>query len=124
MQKTTQFRVCLAALGLCMLVLFIQYQILKVRVAFAEDQISIAYEARQKALEASTPTEAARFLKYVIYYYPSGTKQARTSRLNRMVELVRSNVVSDIIADLKNKTGRDYGNEPTQWLQHYPSRSP
>jgi hypothetical protein len=41
-----------------------------------------------------------------------------------MVELARSNAVNDIIGDLRKKTGQDFGNNPTNWYQHYPPPRP
>ena len=124
MQRSTLLLIIVAVLGLSMVISLVLHQILKVRTAFAEDQVSIIYEARQKAFEATTPTQAVGFLEYAIDYYPSGTKQTQNSRLDRLVELVRSNVVSDIITDLKKKTGQDFGNEPTNWFRHYPPPRP
>ncbi len=74
---------------------------------------------RAKALQVDEHS-AAGYLQYVVFYYPSGTKQERGSRLDRMVEQERSLVVKDILAHLRAKTGQDLGDNPEAWIQRYP----
>jgi hypothetical protein len=89
--------------------------LLSLRVAFAEDQIEIFDEMRTRALQ-SPPAEAVEFLEYVVEYYPSGTKQVPGSPLDRIVERARQNAIKEIIASLRDKTGRDYGDDPKRWI--------
>jgi hypothetical protein len=88
---------------------------LSIRVAFAEEQTEIFEEMRVKAAQ-SDPTEAVRCLEYALYYYPSGSQQVSGSRLDRMVERARRNSVAAIIADLRNRTGKDLGDDPLRWI--------
>lgn len=121
-------RMILGAAGVLMLcgliVAVIRYEILRLRTAFAEEQVNVFYQMRASALASADPREAVGFLEYAFDYYPSGTKQPRDSRLDRLVEMVRSNCVSDIIGDLRKKTGQDFGNNPTNWYRHYPPPRP
>ena len=58
---------------------------LTIRVAFASEQTQIFEDMRAKALRSDAET-AANCLRYVVWYYPSGSKQEVGSRLDRMVE--------------------------------------
>ncbi|HET6409605.1 MAG TPA: hypothetical protein VFG14_17085, partial [Chthoniobacteraceae bacterium] len=88
--------------------LFWNYGWLKVRVAFASEQIQIFDEMRSRAFQ-SDAAEAAGCLEYVVGYYPSGTKQETGSRLDRIVERERTLAATDIVAYLRTKTGEDLG---------------
>ena len=98
--------------------LFIAYAPLKLRLAFASEQIHIFDEMRDKAL-SSDASGAAGNLEYVVNYYPSGTKQESGSRLDRMVESARSQSVREILAYLRTKTGEDLGTDPDSWIKKY-----
>ena len=71
---------------------------------------------RQEAL-ASDASHAARTL----YYVNAGenTKQSPGSYLDRICSLQRTNVIRDIIAHLRAKTGEDLGDLPGPWIQKY-----
>ncbi|MEO8426888.1 MAG: hypothetical protein ABI651_07235 [Verrucomicrobiota bacterium] len=123
--KLTKRELLLAlALGLTFAAIFFQYRLLKLRLAFAEEQIAIFFESRSSALKAADTTQAVSFLEYASEYYPSGTKQSPGSRLDRIVETVRSNCVQDIITDLKRRTGKDLGSAPTNWYKEFPPARP
>lgn len=89
-----------------------------VRVAWASEQTQIFDEMRTRAL-TSDSAGAAGCLEYVVGYYPSGSKQATGSRLDRMVERERALAVRDIVAYLRAKTGEDLGDSPEAWIQKY-----
>ena len=91
---------------------------LKIEVAFAEEQTRIFEQMRQQAMEGS-PSGAAESLAYVVNYYPSGTKQREGSRLDSVVERMRSCAVRDIILHLRQKTGEDLGEKPEAWIEKY-----
>jgi hypothetical protein len=94
------------------------HALLSLRISFAEDQVEIFDEMRTKAL-LSNPVEGADALENAVNYYPSGTKQALGSRLDRIVERARQIAVHDILADLRVKTGRDLGDDPQPWIDAY-----
>jgi hypothetical protein len=100
--------------------LFWRYGWLKIQVAFASEQTHIFDEMRTRALE-SDATGAASCLEYVVFYYPSGTKQETGSRLDRIVERERGIAVRDIVAYLRTKTGEDL-ESPEAWIQKYAKR--
>ena len=56
------------------------------------------------------------YLEYALWYYPSGTKQTKSSRLDRVVERARRCAVREIIAILRSRTGRDFGDDPRRWI--------
>ncbi len=92
-----------------------------IRVAWASEQTKIFDEMRTQAL-GSDSADAAGCLKYVVGYYPSGSKQETGSRLDRMVERERALAARDIIAYLRTKTGEDLGDSPEAWIQKYAKR--
>lgn len=98
--------------------LFWSYGSLKIRVAFASEQIKIFDEMRTRAL-TSDPAGAAGCLDYVVGYYPSGSKQETGSRLDRLVEHERTLAARDIVAYLRTKTGEDLGESPGAWIRKY-----
>lgn len=101
--------------------LFVAYAPLKLRLAFASEEIQIFEEMRSRALQAA-PADAAGCLQYVVHYYPSGTKQVVGSRLDRVVEQARASAVREIIAALRGKTGEDLGSSAEPWIEKYASR--
>jgi hypothetical protein len=76
---------------------------------------------RVKAAQ-SDPSEAVPYLVYALSYYPSGSKQVKGSRLDRIVERARDNAVSAIIADLRKRTGQDFGDNPQRWIDELKSQ--
>src|SRR5688572_24839304 len=76
--------VCFGLMVLCGW-LFWKHGWLTIRVAFASEQTQIFEDMRTKALQNDSGT-AADCLRYVVWYYPSGSKQEAGSRLDRMVE--------------------------------------
>ncbi len=125
MSLKTKILIVAAVLLLCGLIAgYVRYEILRLRTAFAEEQVSVFYQMRDSALASVDPREAVGFLEYAFNYYPSGTKQPHNSRLDRLVEMVRSDCLRDIIEDLRKKTGQDFGIHPTNWYRHYPPPRP
>jgi len=114
----------LAACVSSLLLVSMCYVKLRLRVAFAADQVIILEYARQRAVGATSPTETTSLLEYTLDYYPSGTKQVPGSRLDHIVETVRSNAVREALSKLRTMTGADLGDNPTNWLQRYPPARP
>lgn len=88
---------------------------LSLRLSFAEDQIRIFEEMRMNALKTN-PSEAVENLRYVVNYYPSGSKQIAGSQLDNIVEIARTNAAARIIDDLRERTDKDYGEDPQRWI--------
>ncbi len=99
-----------------------KHTMLGLRVAFASDQFAVFEEMRVRALR-SVPAEAVADLRYVVDYYPSGTKQDKGSRLDRMVEQARDLTIREIICDLRSKTGEDLGEKPEKWIRKFSKSS-
>ena len=110
-----------ALLAVLCATLFIAYAPLKLRLAFASEQVHIFDEMRDKALHSDAPG-AAGCLEYVVNYYPSGTKQETGSRLDRMVESARLQSAREILDYLRIKTGEDLGTDPEPWIKKYAKR--
>jgi len=104
-------------LGMCCF----KYIPLGLRVAFAEEQTQIFDEMRTMALQ-SNPDKAVEYLEYAVTYYPSGTKQISGSRLDRIVERARQAAIREMIADLRAKTGHDFGDDPNLWINELKTR--
>jgi hypothetical protein len=62
------------------------------------------------------PSECISNLEYIINYYPSGTKQIEGHRLDQIVETARAGAVREVISYLREKTGKDFGDDPQVWL--------
>jgi hypothetical protein len=95
------------------------YGWLHIQTAMADDQTHIFDDMRTQALQSAAPHDISRSLEYVVFYYPSGTKQKTGSRLDRVVERHRTAVVREIIAHLRRTTGQDLGDNPEPWIQKY-----
>jgi hypothetical protein len=88
---------------------------LRLRIALADEQTAIFDDMRVKA-ERADATETLGYLEYTLGYYPSGTKQIEGSQLDRIVERARQNALREIIAALRARTGKDFGDDPQHWL--------
>ena len=93
----------------------IQSSLTTLKISFARDQTEIFERMREK-VKRGNAAEAADALGYVVSYYPSGTKQSTGSGLDLVVEQARRSAVREIIAELRAKTGRDFGDDPMRWI--------
>lgn len=100
--------------------LAVKYIALKLSVAFADGQVKIFEDMKAAASGTTDPQKLSEQLKYVINYYPSGSKQAIGTQLDRIVETARSNAVAAIIFRLRATTGKDLGSDSWKWLKEYP----
>jgi hypothetical protein len=110
----------LAWAGIIVLISLVAYReietgVIRLRIAFADDQTDIIEQIREKA-ERAGPAEAADCLNYVMAYYPSGTKQVPGSHLDRVVERARRNAVREMIALFRTKTRHEFGDDPRSWV--------
>jgi hypothetical protein len=103
-------------------VLFSRHAWLSVQVAFAEEQTRIFDQMREQALATEDPVKVAGYLDCAVNYYPSGSKQDRGSKLDRIVERERASAIRDIIIDLRKKTRQDLGADPKIWIDNYVHR--
>jgi hypothetical protein len=98
-------------------ILTFQYLEQYLQVCFAEEQIKIFFRLKKDIYSSEKNAEIALKLAYLVDYYPSGTKQKKGSRLDILVENTRKNVIEDILAFLKNKTGKNFGANPKIWIE-------
>ncbi len=96
--------------------IWLSWGLLQIRIAFAEDQTKIFDEMREKAVSFDS-TAAVTYLKYIINYYPSGSKQESGSKLDKIVERERQSAVREILAYLRQITGQDFGEDPQRWIE-------
>lgn len=124
--STKKLRVLCASLAAALLAILIwqtiSYALLNLHVIFAEEQTDIFSAMREKAAGGDAKA-AAGALEYVVSYYPSGTKQTLGSKLDRIIERARASAISDIIADLRVKTGDNLGDDPRPWIEKYGAQS-
>ncbi len=99
---------------------FIRSAVLQIHVAFAEDQTQMISEFLENAQKETRPERVTIWLEQMVNYYPSGTKQVAGSRLDRVVERVRSGAVTEILSRLRSITGQDLGSDAAKWLTAYP----
>ncbi len=118
--KRATIGLCIACAGLVALNCYFvwSYAWLQVQVAFASEQTRVFEQMSVKAA-ANDEDVALASLEYVVSYYPSGTKQEKGSRLDLIVERERAFAVKEIIAHLRVKTGKDFGDSPEAWIQKY-----
>jgi len=74
-----------------------------------------------KSLQQSPPDvrAAVGYLEYAHNYYPSGTKQKRGSRLDRIVERSRSLAELRMIQMLRDATGKELDNDAEAWIHEF-----
>lgn len=90
-----------------------------VRIGLAEEQMAIFEQMREKTAESDAVNVG--YLEYVLWYYPSGTKQVSGSPPDRIVERARRSAVREIIALLRSRTGKDFGDDPESWIENLKS---
>lgn len=93
--------------------------LLSLRMSFMEDQIDVFHQMEVDAIGAR-PEQAVQKLAYIIFYYPSGSKQEAGSRGDRIVEKCRENSIRRIISYLRQETEKDYGDDPEAWIEAFP----
>ncbi len=114
------FRRCLPWILVFLLGGVLAYQLFdrfltELHVVFAEDQTAIFEAMRQKTVDADVADAGP--LAYVMTYYPSDTKQAAGSLLDRIVERARRSAIREIISVLRTRTGLDLGDDPAPWIE-------
>lgn len=124
--------VVIAALLVVIVWQYLLYVDLRLRAAFAEEQIAVFSDLTDRAQSSleQNPADvkaAVQFLAYVRDYYRSGTKQSAGSALDRVVENSRRMTMLRMMEMLRQATGEDAGSEPEDWIstlagQHSPSR--
>lgn len=83
-------------------------------IAFADEQTAIFDQMRRQTADAVAVNVS--YLEYTLSYYPSGTKQTKGSRLDRVVERARRCAMREIMGILRSRTGKDFGDDPRRWI--------
>jgi hypothetical protein len=105
------FAAFLLGLGFCV----VNHSITAVQIAFADEQTAIFEQMREET--AGSAGVDVDYLEYTLSYYPSGSKQIRGSRLDRVVERAREGAVREMIGILRARTGKEYGDDPRRWIE-------
>ena len=102
------------------LLLHLAYLSRKTERMYAHATVTKLQSYRDWALRSDIP-QAATILGYV--REGTNTKQRPGTPLDQMCTLERSNVIVDIIAYLRAKTGEDLGHRPEPWIQKYATKN-
>jgi hypothetical protein len=66
--------------------------------------------------EAADPEQGVKYLGEVLAYDGARFERLRGSPLDRIVERARSKAEVEVIAILRKKTGKDFGDDPKHWI--------
>jgi hypothetical protein len=118
-RKTMWISLSLAAACAILVILALSYCYLELtlRVLLAREQVKIFASMREKAHTADIQ-QAIECLEYTMRYYPSGTKQVQCSPLDEIVETSRTLAIVDMITLLRQESDKDFGSDPTVWLEN------
>jgi hypothetical protein len=98
--------------------LFVEYFRLGLHAYYADAQTEVFDELRQEAM-AGDLQKAVECLENVACHHLPGTKQVEGSSLYDIVERARRSAVREIIANLRQRTGKDFGDDPDTWIKEY-----
>jgi hypothetical protein len=74
------------------------------------------FEVIPRNVEAADPEQGVKYLGEVLAYDETRFERLRGSPLDRIVERARSKAEVEIIAILRKKTGKDFGDDPKRWI--------
>lgn len=109
MKKCRTLGVVCVLLGILLIYMVTQSFFQSYNEARAFTQIAILYEMQEEAHSLNTPIGLAKGLRDVVLLSPRATNVAGQNRLIHCVEMVRSNVVNELVLRLKAATGQDFG---------------
>jgi hypothetical protein len=95
----------------------VRYVNLVFEAANAELLMDYFLERKSAALK-SRPKVAAQVLQDILNFYPSGTKISHGSLVDRIVERARTSAAGDIGGYLREKTRKDFGEDPRAWIEN------
>lgn len=113
--KTLLPSVLALLLGMLLVVSLIDHAVTRIHIAFADDQTAIFEQMRRQVAQSNSAD--VQSLEYVVSYYPSGTKQSADTPLDRVVERARQSAIREIIAILRTRTYKDFGDDPKRWIE-------
>ena len=73
------------------------------------------YQTARHNLEKWTPVEDVTYLEI----YAQTSSRLENPSLRLIMEHEKKAIISDIIADLRKKTGKDLGNDPMSWIKTF-----
>jgi hypothetical protein len=75
-----------------------RFAVRELQIMFAREQTALFEEMTRKALATKDEKELSEIRQYIEWYYPSGTKQAKGSSLDMIVESARRDALAAIDA--------------------------
>ena len=84
----------------------IRFGVVELQISFAREQVELFSELSSNALATTDVEEVRKIEEYIKWYYPSGTKQVRNSKLDVIVETARRDAcrrIDEHLIELQNK---------------------
>ena len=79
--------------------------------------VIVDYENTRNRFRKMTVADDIAYLE--IYARANGGALASDGTISRIAELEKKRILKDLIADLRKKTGDDFGDDPNTWLEKY-----
>jgi len=88
-------------------------------VVLADSRAEVLEEMRESALLQTNARDVAVTLRDANRWYGTLTPQPSESHEDRLLRRVKTGVIREIIAHLRELTGKDLGPDPTPWIEAY-----
>jgi len=88
-------------------------------VVLADGRAEVLEEMRESALSQTNASAVATTLRHAHRWYGTITPRPAESHEDRLLRRVRIAVVRDIIARLRELTGKELGADPRPWIEMY-----
>ena len=75
------------------------------------------FEVEVRSSMSGSPDVLLITLQGIVNNYPSGSRLSKNSKPDMIVEAARRTAELAIIAELRCKTGKDFGDDPKQWIE-------
>ena len=122
MKKKLLYWLPFGVLSALLLFTFVKFGMHMIHVELGKGQVEMFYRMKADALQSDSVERMIFCLDFIHTCYPSGTKQTKGTRMDSIVENVRTEVMGDIVSALRMKTGEDYGDDPVKWIKVYLKR--
>jgi len=91
----------------------------EVNIIFAKSDIECFSKHEEIARLSNNPAEIAHELRYIVTYYPSGTRNKKNSQIDKIVEAARMAYIRLCINKFRSITGNELGDDPQPWISKY-----
>jgi hypothetical protein len=97
-----------------------KWMLLETKVAIKASQVAMMIETEEYARESNDPLKIARELSLLANRHP----KSESTPLDIMIDCVKWNSVSNILVILRQKTGKEFGNDPQKWIEALNTETP